>query len=183
MLYEPYAKISNREKSTKLEYSNGVLTKSIIWEERDDGTVLKTTFNGEGAITAQALAKMDSKQIESEISSILSSISPKKVERQEFEEPVLSKKCPSCGSSKLVRYVEANRHADVPVMPLYVCMECKAKSYYLTDEYLEFLVDSNYNMFSDDEQREIERDKNAFLKELRAYIIRIFASKKIQSIK
>jgi len=62
-------------------------------------------------------------------------------------------------------------------------MECKAKSYYLTDEYLEFLVDSNYNMFSDDEQREIERDKNAFLKELRAYIIRIFASKKIQSIK
>jgi predicted RNA-binding Zn-ribbon protein involved in translation (DUF1610 family) len=126
---------------------------------------------------------MSNKQIEGEISSILSYIPSKNIEHRDFNEPELSKQCPYCGSNKLVRYTKANKHAAIPVMPLYICEECRAKSYYLTDEYLEYLVDSNRDMFSQEEQAEIVKDKIAFLKELRAYIIRIFASKKIQSIK
>jgi hypothetical protein len=68
-------------------------------------------------------------------------------------------------------------------MPLYSCTGCSTKSYYLTRDYLEYLVDNNNSMFEAAELSELSKDKNAFMSELEAYIIRIFASKKIMCIK
>lgn len=84
----------------------------------------------------------------------------------------------------MVRYVEAFRSKNtMPVMPLYYCTNCSKQSYYLTNTYLEYLIYNNKGLFTNKEQVELQNDEEAFIAELKEYIIRIFASKKIMQIK
>ncbi len=71
----------------------------------------------------------------------------------------------------------------LPVLPLYICKNCKTQSYYMTDEYLGYLVDNNRGLFTETELGELAADKKRFMEELKGYIIRILSSKKIASIK
>lgn len=146
--------------------------------------MLEVTFNESGQILHQKLIKYDKGRIH-EISGIfIKSLNPDELVRVGYEEVKFGGKCPTCGRSELKRYVELFRSNDIlPVLPLYVCRNCKAQSYYLTDDYLEYLVLNNRELFSEEELKELDRDKPAFIKELKGYIIRILASKKISSVK
>jgi hypothetical protein len=52
----------------------------------------------------------------------------------------------------------------------------------MTDEYLDYLISSNPELFGKGELDEFRKDKEKFMGELRRYIISIFASKRIKSI-
>ena len=103
-----------------------------------------------------------------------------------FSEVVLDKPCPTCGTrAVMIDYRQRRLKSvnDVPVMPIYTCGTCNTRSYHLTDSYLEYLVYNNASLFSGVESQEMSSDRDKFLHELREYIIRIFASKRIVQIK
>jgi len=178
------AVISSGSSAYKLElYINGKHD-SIIWEHAH-GVILETRFNNDGAITMQRYIKPANGDILDEIKSILKSNSITDVMHSDYSDVKLDKACPKCGAHRLKRYSSASLATDgaVPVMPIYICEACGTKSYYLTDEYLEYMVYGNANLFTEDERKELDTNKKAFLEELKAYIIRIFASKKIMCIK
>ncbi len=100
----------------------------------------------------------------------------------DFTEIKLNKQCPSCASYSLSRDIDFDKQ-KVPIMPTYVCAQCQGKSYYLSDSYLNYLVSDNSELFSEKELKEMTSNKEAFLSELKEYIIRIFASKRIIRIK
>ena len=101
-----------------------------------------------------------------------------------YEEVKLNRQCPHCGETSLVRFADSVvASKDLPVMPLYSCSVCKKRSYYLTDEYLEFLVKNNASLFEGAELAELEKDSQAFMHEIKEYIIRIFAAKHIERIR
>lgn len=105
-----------------------------------------------------------------------------KASEKPYEDVRLARPCPSCGSPGLMRYSDAFSK-EAPVMPTYYCSACKKRGYYLTDEYLEFLVDNNIALFNDAELRELTQDRSAFVSELKEYIIRIFAAKHVARIR
>ena len=99
---------------------------------------------------------------------------------------VINAKCSGCGSVGLARSLDLASPSDikeVPVVPLFVCRECKRVHYSLTDDYLAALVDGKKELFEKDELEQINCNKSGSVKLLQEYIIRIFASKKISRIK
>ncbi|MGC8669756.1 MAG: hypothetical protein ACP5TL_01220 [Candidatus Micrarchaeia archaeon] len=156
--------------------------KSMVLWEQNSGVTLETRLNGEGAITQQNMNNMNESEIENEISKIIKSSNVDNIKYEEYKEVTLEKKCPKCGMRSLRRLSELQKE-KVPIMPIYVCTNCNTQSYYLTDEYLEYLIYNHNELFAEDEKKELEVDKEAFMEELKAYIIRIFASKKIMCIK
>ena len=154
-----------------------------LWEPVK-GNVLEVTFSPDGSILTQKLIKHDSKLIEELSDKFINSLDLDELAGAEYDEVKFDRECPKCGNRELRRYVEEFRSSDMlPVLPLYICKNCRTQSYYLTDEYLEYLVLSNRELFSEQELRELSSDRQAFMKELKGYIIRILASKKILSIK
>ena len=111
-------------------------------------------------------------------------LNPLELVRVDYKDIKFDRECPKCGKKELRRYVDEFRSSGAPpVMPMYICMGCKAQSYYLTDAYLEYLVENNKGLFTEQELKELSSDKKAFMEELKGYIIRILSSKKITSIK
>lgn len=145
--------------------------------------MLETTFDKNGAILKQQLLALDGKQLEERIKQELISASVQKTKERPFEEIKLNKKCPNCGSSSLTRCAKSVLGSEAPVMPLYLCSSCNTRSYHLTTTYLEYLVKNNPDLFAKEELSEFEKGNDAFISELQGYILRIFASKKIISIK
>ena len=171
------------DKKVKLEYVKNGEPTIKLWERKSDFT-LETTFNSEGFVLLQKLTNLDEKGIDHRIKETLYETHISKIAKKEYSEVKINKSCPNCGQNNLQRYVDAfASRGDVPVMPIYHCNDCSAKSFYATDAYLEHLIDNNRALFSEAELGELEKDRNAFKAELKAYIIRIFASKKILNIK
>lgn len=101
----------------------------------------------------------------------------------DFAEVLLDRDCPQCGKRGLPRERDANPGARLPsVMPIYVCGGCGKRGYHLTDQYLESLIAERPELFSEDELRQRDADRTAFTEEIKAYIIRIFASQRIVCI-
>ena len=165
----------------KLEYQlpDGKLCK--LWEPMG-GSILETTFDHEGGIMNQAVHRP-----EASIEELVSSEAKRQgleLREARFEAVRLEKSCPKCNSGPLSRHAEAFRSTnEIPVMPTYHCRGCGTRSYYLTDGYLDNLVKGNRIMFTDEELKQLDADERAFKEELKAYIIRIFASKRIMCIK
>ncbi|MGD0729239.1 MAG: hypothetical protein ABR981_04140 [Candidatus Micrarchaeaceae archaeon] len=147
--------------------------------------LLEMVFDMNGFVLLQKLTKIQNKEdIDLKIKETLHKEKISKISKKEYSEVKITKNCPNCNESALELYVEAfASNGKVPVVPTYHCKNCKGKSYYLTDSYLEYLVNENKGLFSDAELIELEKDRNAFMNEIKAYIIRIFASKKILNIK
>ena len=144
--------------------------------------LLETTFDCNGAILAQQL--LQSATPEPHIKSTLESVSVQSALEKAYEEVKLNKPCPHCGEARLARSADSIASVEkLPVMPVYSCSACNKQSYYLTDEYLEFLVAHNATLFDPKEQAELEKDKKAFIHELNEYIIRIFATKHLTRIR
>lgn len=156
---------------------------SRLWEPRKT-FVLETTFDAEGRILLQKLLTPSEESIKDRIDESTIEFNIKKLGNTEFTEIKIKKACPKCGGDTLSRFAEAYASKnDVPVMPLYHCKACGAKSYCMTDEYLNYLIENNVNLFSENEASELAKDKAAFVAEMREYIIRMFASQKVMCIK
>ena len=151
-----------------------------LWEHRN-GNVLETTFGAHGEIITQRLLS-GSRTVTDYFNEAVAETgtTPKRVD---FKRIRLEKRCPKCGSDALVRKVEAFSGIDIPVMPIYYCGSCRAESFYLTDEYLSYLMDNNQEMFEKDEAEKMKSDRAEFAAELKRHVISIFASKKITNIK
>ena len=151
-----------------------------LWERRS-GNILETTFGAHGEIITQRLlpgSRTVSDYFDEAVAE--TGTTPKRVD---FKQIRLDKQCPKCRSDALVRKSEAFSGIEVPVMPLYYCKSCKAESFYLTDEYLNYLIDNNKEMFEKEETEKMISNREEFAAELRRHIISIFASKKITNIK
>ncbi len=172
--------ISKQDNKLKIEYSENN-TKKIRLFELINNQILETIFNENGAIIQTLFLKNNT--IDSATNIFFNSLN-EKIERSEetFEEIKLKKLCPKCTSDSLNRFINQSKK-EIPIVPIYICNNCNEKSYYLTQEYLEYLVLNNKNLFEKTELDQLNTNKNEFLNELSEYINRILASKKISRIK
>ena len=153
-----------------------------LFEQRND-VVIDTLFDGDGAILMQQIVKNE-RPLNSIAYDIMRENNILSARETNYTKVRLNKKCPKCDDEGLLRYMDAfSSKNELPIMPLYYCNKCSTKSYHLTDNYLKFLVEKNNGLFSSGEILEMNSDRNGFLEELRSYIIRIFASKRIMCIK
>jgi hypothetical protein len=176
----------SRSKSgaVKLEYLHEGKNVIALWEPFSTG-ILETVFNNEGAVMRQTMLKCASgkKEIDEYVGSLAGALSVD-AENVAYSEVRLKKDCPKCGSPSLERLVDLDAEKpNVPAMPTYTCTSCQTRSYYMSDEYLEHILSGNVALLSDEEKAEMERNRDAFKAELKEYIIRIFASKRIMRIK
>jgi len=166
----------------KLEYTSGGKTVARIWETRDRGT-LEIMFGEDGSILFQKMSRFNGDELNQRIADAMSEAGISQTEQAEYSDVKLNKPCPKCSEQNLQRYTEAFfSKNEVPIMPLYHCPGCSTKSYHLTEDYLGYLVDANMEKFTGEELKQMGLDRNAFMSELKAYIIRIFASKRIMCI-
>ncbi|MGC8479817.1 MAG: hypothetical protein ACP5M9_04095 [Candidatus Micrarchaeia archaeon] len=105
-------------------------------------------------------------------------------EKQSKEKTSIDKRCDSCSGIlyRELEYTEPWNITDVPVVPIFRCGSCSKRFYSMTKEYLEDLVVKNKDLFDDNEISELNKNKEEFINTLNAYIIRIFASKKISRL-
>ncbi|MGC8537875.1 MAG: hypothetical protein ACP5MZ_02725 [Candidatus Micrarchaeia archaeon] len=164
----------------RIDYSSG---ENLFVETFEDVRIgiLETSFDANGEVLDQKLLKKEV-GIEEAARSFLRGVSGE-IKLAEYAEVEIAKACPKCGSTNVKRDIDALKEGGIPMVPRYVCTDCGAHSYRLTDKYLEKLVYSNRHMFSKEELDALDRDSAAFMKELKEYIIRIFASKKIMEIR
>lgn len=175
--------LSKDGNKVKLEYVKDGHAVSTLWERRDSG-LLETAFDSDGLVLFQKLVKSDDKYIDHKVKETLHGAKISKLSEKKYSDVKINRRCPGCGESGLSRYVDAFASSnDIPVIPIYYCANCKSKSYSLTDHYLEYLVESNRGLFEESEANELQRNRDATLGEIRGYIIRMFASKKILCIK
>lgn len=166
----------------RIEYSDKG-GKAVVIFEPVGNYVLESRFDDHGFITDQKLLK-NGQSVDQVIKGFVGGIGASEIIDEEYRDVTLQKECPKCGGSPLTRYMDTVLYPkEAPVMPFYICGKCKEKSYYLTDAYLRNLVTSNKELFDDAELSQMQKDEAAFMKELRAYIIRIFASQRIMYIK
>ncbi|EET89580.1 MAG: hypothetical protein LVQ97_01420 [Candidatus Micrarchaeales archaeon] len=170
--------------SIKLEYLQNGVQIVLLWEQIGGDYALQTAFDANGGIIDQVLSKLSGRTLRDSVDGFIerNGIEPRE---SVFEEVKLKKSCPKCGKMDLVRAAESAGNASaIPVMPIYICGSCGSKSYYLTDAYLAKLVVKNKELFDPKELADIDRlGEEAFMKELREYIVRVFAAKKISNIR
>ncbi len=163
-----------------MEYENDGAKIIVLFEPVNSNT-LESRFDPIGSIINQRLIKGDDT---SGIAKDFVAGMGVDAVKGEYRDVVLQKACPSCGNTPLSRYIDTMFSIkEVPVMPLYLCGKCNTRSYYLTDEYLKNLVKDNSVLFEETELAEMSKDEGTFMTELRAYIIRIFASQRVMQIK
>ncbi|MCL4381107.1 MAG: hypothetical protein M1331_02855 [Candidatus Marsarchaeota archaeon] len=162
-----------------MEYTEDA-NKRIRLFELANSRVLETIFDADGAVIRTSI--LQSSDLKSALAEFLNSFPEKPNESEKnFEEVKLKKQCPHCGSDTLARSINIAKN-QVPIVPIYECRGCGGKSYYLTADYLRYLVLSNKGLFEKQELCQLEANENEFLGELSEYIVRIFASKKIKRI-
>lgn len=167
----------------KLEYSSGGRRLARLWETRDSGT-LELLFAEDGSILFQKMARFKGGELDQRVADAMRENGISETKEAKYSDVQFTRPCPNCEQPGLQRHTEAFfSKNEVPIMPLYHCQKCSTKSYYLTDDYLGYLVDQNMENFTEQEIKEMGLDRAAFMSELKAYIIRIFASKRIMCIK
>jgi hypothetical protein len=166
----------------KLEYKQNGRQMVKLWEARGTG-ILETTFDDDGQVLLQKLIKSGGNELDQLVISSLKEANVSETRETAYTNVKFGKPCPKCGKQDLLRYAEAfSTQSEIPVIPMYYCKNCSTKSYHLTNDYLEYLVENNAALFEEAELSEMKSDKKAFMTEIRGYIIRIFASKKIMCI-
>ncbi len=171
------------ERTIKLQYGAEGKEETVLWEYIRQAHALQTSFNAEGGITDQKLLNLERYAIRDLVDDF---IERNGIDAREgvFEEVKLGKQCPHCGKLALKRYAQGlSEPSSVPIMPMYACTECKGQSYFLTDEYLDVLIKKHKDMFEPGELEELSKNEQTFIKEVKEYIIRVFAAKKVLNIK
>ncbi len=167
----------------KLHHYDDKGGRTVLWEPIN-GAVIETIFDLEGGILVQSLLKIDGTGIVERVGSYMENAGLKEPKEADFSDVKLDKKCPKCGSAALERKAgKVTDYNEVPVMPIYDCASCQWRSYYLTDTYLTYLVHNHKELFDNEESTMLAVNEAQFVKDLKEYIIRIFASKRILCVK
>ncbi len=179
---QPAVLSKNGKGKARLDYIENGGKRTMLWERVRDG-VIETVFDGNGIVVKELFHKSgDSAEVFAD--TFMKEKGIPKSERGQYSEVKIGKNCPGCGEDSLVRIAEsAEDSTKVPITPLYKCSKCGKRSYYLSGEYLDYLVVNNRALFSEQELKELDSDKEKFMTELKEYIIRIFASQKIMRIR
>lgn len=153
--------------------------------EKTGGGILITEFDEKGIVLGQKISLGSS--LEEEIGRYVSvySLKPTFKSIEKYERVVVKAKCSSCKAEKIARELDFSDPClvnDIPIVPIFRCMGCGKRFYNIGKEYLSRLVDENKALFTSEETKEQEKDKDAFINTINEYIIRIFASKKINKI-
>jgi hypothetical protein len=178
---QSHAELSRNPKGdTRVDYTVGSAKRMRLWEPIGVA-VLETTFRHDGAILLQQY--VDKEKIDGRIKETVAEAGAEGTKEVPYKEIAFDKACPWCGKHALVRFVQAYRSkAEIPVVPLYHCTDCRGRSYYLTDEYLIHLIANNPHLFEGQDYEKFKTQKDAFVAEMRGNIISIFASKKVKRI-
>lgn len=165
----------------KLEYIVNGAKIIKIWETLSDKSVLETTFSPDGGILDQRLfdPSISARERADRF------VEQEGLEPREgvYEEVLLDKRCPRCGG-EIERYSKiAPNSREIPIVPIYVCRSCGAKSYYMTDSYLKHLISRNSSLFSSIDIKAYKENSKEFINEIREHINRIFAARRIFEIK
>jgi hypothetical protein len=177
-----YRSKDNRLRTSKYKAAS---SEAFCVAEKTREGVLLSEFNSDGEILNQHYVK--EKDHLARLISYLKLPEPVSVKEVDaYERVAVKAKCSKCSSASLVRQldlVDPMSIADVPVVPMYICLKCSERHYSITDTYLRRLARMNTTLFSKEELAEMSKDEDSFVKQLYEYIIRIFASKKINRIK
>ncbi|MGA3021003.1 MAG: hypothetical protein ABSD68_03585 [Candidatus Micrarchaeales archaeon] len=102
-----------------------------------------------------------------------------------YERVKVNVACAKCGTESIERELDRadiGLVSNVPVVPIFVCRKCGSKFYSMSDAYLKHLVEKNVMLFETNEVELKKKDDAKFMNTLQEYIIRIFASKRIQKL-
>ena len=94
-------------------------------------------------------------------------------------------RCLGCNSRNIKRefdLINPGEIRNVPVMPIFICLDCKSKLISVTDEYVSALAKRNPHLFEKSEIEEKGNDWDGFIRELKQYIISVFAAKRIKRL-
>lgn len=171
------------DKRIKTEYYNS--GKSFAMAEVIGNGSLLTEFDSNGEIINQIFSqKKDGNVL---LEEYVKPHGKLEITGTEFYAPVkVNAVCTKCGSGEIYRELDSSAPNDiskVPVVPLFICKQCRTKFYSMSDRYLRNLVASNPQLFEKDELLERDKDESAFVAKLQDNIIRIFAAKKINKLK
>jgi hypothetical protein len=173
--------LSKKEGKTRLDILGEGEAVTMVFEPLQNG-FLQGIYDENGGVLQQKLVVATQKEIDEIINSSLSGAAVNS--SSDFKEIKLNRGCPKCGTLGLDRTgLDPGARDKISVMPLYLCGSCGCRGYYLTDHYLKSLVLERGGLFSDEERKQLMEDERAFMDEIKAYIIRIFASKKVECIK
>ena len=173
--------LSRKGGKTRLDISGDGDAVILIFEPLQSG-FLQALYDKDGSVLQQRLVSATQSEIDEVIKSSLSGASV--TNSTELREIRLNKKCPKCGAHGLDRAgLDPSSKDRISVMPIYVCASCGGRGYHLTDHYLRSMISERKELFSEEELRQQSLNEDAFMEEIKAYIIRIFASKKIECIK
>jgi len=164
------------------EYLKGGAIAFCIAEKTRDGSLI-TEFDQKGEILNQIYKKGG--DAHADLKNYLGISDSQTKDAGAYSGLVISAQCKECRHVGLQR--ELDLHApgeikDVPIVPIFLCQQCKKRHYSLTDQYLRVLVDGNGELFEESEKVELGKGGDGSLGELQEYIIRIFASKRISRI-
>jgi hypothetical protein len=178
------ARRSDDGRLTTGKYPFGEETRFCVAEEIGSGTLI-TEFRVNGEVLDQVCT--GNKDADAALAEYLKDRGTLHISESgsAYERVKVGAACIKCGG-RIVRELDLKPPRDiasVPVIPMFVCMDCKSRYYALTDEYLGRLVRENAELFGKDEIGERERDERAFVNTLQEYVIRIFASKRITRLK
>ncbi len=106
------------------------------------------------------------------------------IEGAAYQHVAVSARCSKC-KGIVERELDCKDPAkidSIPVIPIYTCRECGAKHFCITKEYITRLSARNEPLFSSEELKERNESLDKFVSEIEEYVIRIFASKKINRL-
>lgn len=158
--------------------------KLTVLSEKIKGGFLVTEFNCDGEVLLQSLESIDNG-----ISALKRHLSIDDscniVDTEAYEGINVNAECSKCGKRNIRReldMLDTEALSKIPTMPMFVCTSCGQRFYSLTDNYLKELIHSSIDLFTEEELAEKGKDEDAFVNELKEYIIRIFASKKVMKV-
>ncbi|MGC8710201.1 MAG: hypothetical protein ACP5RF_01130 [Candidatus Micrarchaeia archaeon] len=159
--------------------------KRTVLSERIMRGFLVTEFNEDGEVLGQSLENADDGIEALRRHTPNGAYTYNIIDKPFYEGVHINAECSKCGKRSIRReldLIDTRLLSKVQTMPIFVCTSCGQKFYSLTDTYLKTLIRLNMELFTKEELAEREKDEGAFVNELKEYIIRIFASKKIMRI-
>ncbi len=168
----------------KLEYVHAGRKRVALWEPLGSG-IIETIYNEEGAVLRlSAFKKEGDRGMDACVENLKRTVSITSTVECDYSEIKLEKGCPACGARPLKRISAFAKESPTPLETItYECAECKGKSYYLTDEYLEQMMAEQATLFDQQERKEMEKNREAFRAKLKAWVhIRTFVPNKILQI-
>ncbi len=159
----------------RLDYKDEKGNDAIRTYEESNGHVVYVQYEKDGSVVDQGFTE---RPLDDSVKEFLLSLQDYKEIAADYKEVTLQRKCPKCNSGSLTRI----REGSFSIVPMYICNACKTKSYHLSNAYLKKLVYEHMSLFESNEKEELVQDEEKFMAELKDYILKIYAAKKIMKI-